>query len=324
MQKFGTLKRVNLREVWIDEARDFTPWLADNLEALGKVLGVDLDLTEKEASVGSFYLDILAKDLGSGKNVIIENQLAPADHTHLGQIITYAAGYEAETVVWICSSLRDEHRKAMEWLNEKTDESTQFFAVVVELLTIGDSLPAYNFKLEVAPNTWQKQTLKSGPSPTLKSGSSPKPPRQQAYQVFFQKLVDEMREQHHYTNSRKAYPQNWVAFSSGTISGILFSATFAHGKRHNVEVYIDTGPDSGNRSKEIFAALFEQKEAIEQELGYQLEWQPLENRRACRIAIYQDGDIFSSEVRLQEIHNWMVARLLEIRKVFTPRLEEIA
>ena len=315
MQKFGTLKRGNLRDVWKDEAKDFTPWLADNLEALGKVLGMDLDLTEKEASVGSFSLDILAKDLGSGKNVIIENQLESANHTHLGQIITYAAGYKAETVVWICSSLRDEHRKAMEWLNERTDESTQFFAVVVELLTIDNSLPAYNFKLEVAPNTWQKQTLKSGPSP--------KTEREKAHQVFFQKLIDKMHEQHHYTNARKGPTQSFVKFSSGTISGIVFSATFAH-SRHNVEVYIDTGPDSGNRSKEIFAALFEQKEAIEQELGYPLEWQPLENRRACRIAVYQDGGIFSSEERLQEIHNWMVARLLEIRKVFTPRLQEIA
>ncbi|MEW6049370.1 MAG: hypothetical protein AB1609_23345 [Bacillota bacterium] len=116
--ELGTLTEVDLRRVWSDEARDSTPWLKENIERLNQVLGLDIEITERKGPVGPFAVDLVGKDLGSGHTVIIENQLEPTDHTHLGQLLTYAAGRGAKTVIWISPQFRDEHRQALDWLNE--------------------------------------------------------------------------------------------------------------------------------------------------------------------------------------------------------------
>lgn len=118
------IERVDLREAWPNEARDFTPWLAENIAELGVALGMDLELQETEASVGGYSLDVLASDLNDDRTVIIENQLEATNHTHLGQLLTYAAGYDANVIVWLTREFRDEHRAALEWLNQRTDEQT--------------------------------------------------------------------------------------------------------------------------------------------------------------------------------------------------------
>lgn len=127
MQNLGQLKTLPLRSAWSNEATNFTPWLADHLELLDEVLGTDLELQDREATVGSFSLDLLAKDLGTGRLVIIENQLDTTDHDHLGKVLTYAAGFDAGTIVWVAESFRDEHRQALDWLNQRTDSDTHFF-----------------------------------------------------------------------------------------------------------------------------------------------------------------------------------------------------
>lgn len=117
---FGNLTIMEIREIWAREATDFTPWLADNIQLLGKEIGLELELIEREASVGSFSCDIHAIDLTNNREVVIENQLEPTDHGHLGQLLTYAAGIEACVVIWIAKEIKDEHRAALDWLNRKT------------------------------------------------------------------------------------------------------------------------------------------------------------------------------------------------------------
>lgn len=155
--KFGELKEVPMREVWAHEAHDFTPWLAKNINALGDALELSLRVKETESSIGAFSLDILAVEEDSERIVAIENQFNPTDHSHLGQLLTYAAGCEADILVWIVEKVRDEHRAAVEWLNRKTDTETHFYLVEVKVLRIGDSLPAYQLVPVVAPNEWQKE-----------------------------------------------------------------------------------------------------------------------------------------------------------------------
>ena len=157
------LASINLREAWVSEPADFTPWLArkENLELLGESLGIPLELESTEQSVGPFAADILCRDPLSEQWVLIENQLAQTDHTHLGQIITYAAGLNAVTVIWIASKFVEQHRAALDWLNEITSEGTNFFGVEVELWRIGASPQmAPKFNIVSKPNAWSKQVPK--------------------------------------------------------------------------------------------------------------------------------------------------------------------
>ncbi len=216
-QPLAKLKRLDPRTVWPSESRDFTPWLAENISALGEVLGTELEVSATEATIGDFSLDILARDLATGNDVVIENQYGPTDHDHLGKLLTYASGVEASMLVWIAEQIRDEHRQALEWLNERTDSSTSFFAIALEVLQIDESPPAINLNPIVFPNKWQKATRGTS------RGTSPKG---EAYQLFFQKLVDELRDVHKFTGSRIAQPQNWASFASG-VSGIVHAAVFA-------------------------------------------------------------------------------------------------
>ena len=189
MIELSNLDAVDLREVWPNEARDFTPWLADNIEQLSAVLGMDLELRSPEAEVGAFSLDVLAHDLGNDRPVVIENQLESTNHDHLGKLLTYAARYDAQTVVWLVRELRPEHRAALDWLNQRTGEDTAFFGVVIEAWKIGDSLPAPRFNPVVVPNDCQKQM----PGQDKNADVSGKRLR---YREFFQALIDTLREEH--------------------------------------------------------------------------------------------------------------------------------
>lgn len=154
----GKLERVDIRHVWQREAKNFTPWLAqeENLQMLGETLHMDLVLEAQEKNVGTFRADILAKDTVTENWVLIENQLEETDHRHLGQIITYASGIRANTVVWIAQTFTSEHRSAIDWLNEMTNECLRFFAVELEVWRIGTSQFAPKFNVISKPNDWAK------------------------------------------------------------------------------------------------------------------------------------------------------------------------
>jgi hypothetical protein len=127
----GKLETLDPRQVWAHEAYSFTPWLLENADAPNEVLGMDLDLSEAEHPVGSFALDLIGVDEATSERVIIENQLTQTDHSHLGQLLTYAGGTDAVNIVWIATGFREEHRAALDWLNSRTDENTRFFGVEI-------------------------------------------------------------------------------------------------------------------------------------------------------------------------------------------------
>lgn len=308
---FGKLQALDMKSVWKHEALDFTPWLCDHLGSLGAALGMDLELIEREANCGDFSLDVLARDLGSGGKVIIENQLTSTDHDHLGKLLTYAAGFEATAVVWIAQSFRDEHRQAIEWLNQRTDASTHFFGLTVKILRIDDSLPAFQFQTVVEPNEWQKTIAVPGKAPTE---------RGEAYRRFFQALIDELRVKHSFTSAKVGQPQNWYTFASGS-SGVTYGASFAADKRVRVELYIDRG--STNENKAIFDRLLEIRPQIEGDFGAALTWERLDGRRASRIATYFPGTIDLPESDLAAVRAEAVKRLLTLKATLSPHLSAV-
>jgi hypothetical protein len=155
-QDFGRLETVSVRSAWAHEASAFTPWLAQNLDRLGDALGIPLEHVQTEAAVTTFSADILARNAVDGTNVLIENQLEDSDHGHLGQIMTYLAGLEAQTVVWVAPRFRDAHLSAIRWLNEHTSDPFSFFAVEVRVVRIGDSPLAPVFEVIERPNDWER------------------------------------------------------------------------------------------------------------------------------------------------------------------------
>ncbi|WP_082616532.1 DUF4268 domain-containing protein [Massilia sp. Root418] len=307
----GRLEHVDARTVWQSEPRDFTPWLAQNLGLLGEALGLDLELVQMEAPVGNYACDIEAKETNSGRRVIIENQLESTDHTHLGQLVTYAAGLDAAVIVWIATSVRDEHREAIDFLNRHTREAVDFFVIALELVRIGTSAPAVVFRLAASPNAWAKN---AAARPEVSD-------RMNSYRSFFQPLMDELRERHHFTNARVAQPQSWYAFSSG-VTGITYGLSFTAKGELRAEVYIDVGDAS--RNKAIFGALNEVRTQIEDQLGEPAVWEPLPERRASRIGMVRaNTKIEDTQSNGDAVRSWAVNRLLKLKEVFGPRLRPL-
>ena len=311
MRDFASIDKVPLREIWPNEARDFTPWLAENIDELGDALGLELELVEREAAVGDFSLDLLAKDLGTSQMVIVENQIAPTDHDHLGKLLTYAAGFDASIVVWVAEHIREEHRQALEWLNQRTDSATQFFGVITEVLRIDGSRPALNFKPIVFPNEWRKSKKSAGQPAASEKGEK--------YRMYFQRLIDKLREEYKFTGARVGQAQNWYSFASG-IAGITYGANFAMGNRARTEIYIDTG--DCDRNKQLFDVLRSEATALEHAFGSSLDWERMDSKRGSRIAVYRDGAIDCPDSELEEILAWHTENLLTFKRVFGERVKQ--
>lgn len=311
MTELGSLTEVDLRQVWGYEARDFTPWLKENIERLNQVLGLDIEIIEREGPVGPFAVDLVGQDLGSGRTVIIENQLEPTDHTHLGQLLTYTAGRGAKIVIWISPQFREEHRQALDWLNENTGEDQAFFGVEIKLVRIDDSRPAPLFKLVSQPNEWQKSVA------SVRTTSA----RGEAYQAFWTTFLERLKERAPgFTNAKKGLPQSWFNISAGR-SGFAYATAFKLKGRFGVELYIDTGDKDKN--EQFFDLLYGQKDGIEQELGIVLSWERMDNARACRIAAYREGSIEADGQELKELQDWAIDKLIRFREVFGKRIKAL-
>lgn len=307
-RSLSQLVRVPLREAWRHEASDFTPWLAeeDNLSLLAEALGIgDLEVIGTEQWVGDFKVDILAED-GDGK-LIIENQLAKTDHSHLGQIITYAAGIDARKVIWLAETFRPEHIAALQFLNEHTTEELNFFGVQIELYRIGDSPLAPKFEVVAKPSTWVKASREQAKAATVSS------PTKQLQLQFWNALVEKLSTKAPGIKPQRPRPQHWLQHSLGRTGFILSATASQKDSRLGVEIYINASD-----SKKRFAQLFAQREAIEASLGLSLDWQELPDAHACRIVIYRTDSPLEEESRWGEYLDWVVTHVVRFDAVFRP------
>lgn len=286
----GRLQRVSdPREVWPLEAGDFTPWLSENLDVLADELGVVLTGVATEVPVGSFYLDIRA-ETDDGRTVIVENQLARTDHTHLGQLLVYASGLEAAVVIWVAPEFRDEHRRALDWLNERTDTGVDFFGVEVGLVQINPAGPrAPVFEVVSRPNAWQKGVKET--TAAAGGGAGAVTPLNAARQDFFADVLTEVVATRPGIRMPRRTTTSWISFASGPFG--YWSITFDRGNRCQVEAYLDT-PD-----KSLNEALLDEMSADADfwaaETGLLLSWQRRDDKRHCRIAVQNQPFSFDDE-----------------------------
>ena len=306
----STLKKVELREEWKNEAMDFTNWLAqdENLRLLSDEIGIDISLVQTEASVGKFSVDILAEEENSGRKIVIENQLETTNHDHLGKIITYASGFDAEIVIWIVKSVRDEHKQAVDWLNEHTDDKINIFAIRMELWQIGDSPYAPKFQVISKPNDWAKAIKKS----TTRSELSDRRLMQLEFWNQFKEFAASKQSS---LRLRKAYPQHWYDISIGNSKSHLSLIVDAGNDQIRCELYI---PDS----KPLFGALQQKKVAIESKLDHKLEWMELEGKKASRVKTLKNIDVNNSE-NWEECFLWLTETAQEFQTVFAAQMKNV-
>src|SRR5919198_446276 len=250
----GRLEQVDPRTVWVHEAHDFTPWLLDNADRLSEALGIDLELEAAEHAVGGYSLDLVGRDITNDAVLIVENQLATTDHSHLGQVLTYAAGTGASTIVWIATAFREEHRQALDWLNESTGDEAHFFGIELQLVKIGDSIEAPLFNVVAQPNDWQKQ-VRTATQAGAVSGKGA------LYVQFWGRFIDRVHAEYsEWTRARPVGPRNWIEMKS-PIKGCIIGSSFAQGERLRHDLYID--PGDGDRNDELLGYLRDRRELIE-------------------------------------------------------------
>ncbi|MFZ1801667.1 MAG: DUF4268 domain-containing protein [Candidatus Saccharimonas aalborgensis] len=303
MIELSKLVQIPLREVWKHEALDFTQWLAlpENIQNLSETIGVDITNTQTEVGVGQFHVDILAED-EIGRKIVIENQLEPTNHDHLGKIITYASGLQAEVIVWIVERAREEHEQAVNWLNENTTENANFFLLQIEAWKIGDSKPAPRFNIVAKPNDWAKVVKQSA------SGNAISDLKLQQ-QAFYERMCEYGKEHaRHIKSWRNARPQHWHSIRIGSSQAHLDATINSREQQVGMELWIAD-------NKDLFHKLFTKKDEIEEKLGFQLDWQELPDKKGSRVFIAKSGD-FLDATESEELIKWLVETADNFSKVF--------
>lgn len=315
-KNLGRLRRVaDPRAVWISEAGDFTPWLAEYIDVLGDELGMTLRVIATEVPVGEFRLDIQAEDQ-TGRVVIIENQLEQTDHSHLGQCLVYASGLEAAAVIWVSTRFRDDHRSALDWLNERTDNNIGFFGVEVGVVQISDTGPrAPVFTVMSRPNDWQK-TVKASSSNDAKTVT----PLNAARQDFFADVLTAVNAQRPAIRVPARSRANWISFASGPFGYWCLSATAESQLR--VEAYIDM--QDQNMNKQLFDEFAATRACWEERGGFgSFSWERLEDKRASRICSYHPLDQ-TDEAQRAESAAWATRTLVAMYDVLNAPLRTAA
>ena len=311
------IEYLRVRDEWPDEARDFTPWLARNLGLLSDAVGLKLELVQEEAAVGPFSCDILAKEVDSGVSAAIENQLEWSDHSHLTQLLTYAAGLDARIAIWVAPEFRYEHAAALHWLNEWTLDGLRFYGVRVELVQMADSPPKPRLSPVVYPGGWNKEI-------TQPQGASMSPLSQQ-FQAFFQPLISKLHGVGFANQPIQMFGNNDRAFPSSLNPGIWYVVSLEGNNDAWVTLHIRA--EDKEQTKRIFDELNESKDEVESSIAADIDPEWRWNRHTASsfssVNIGRDGSIDDPPEKLDETRTWMLDMLPKLKGIFEPRVEKI-
>jgi hypothetical protein len=304
------IKRINLREAWRHEAKDFTTWLEDNIDVLNDVIDITLSGAEKEKSAGTFNVDLVAEDI-NGDLVVIENQLEKSDHDHLGKLITYLTSVGAKAAIWIVADPRPEHVNAVTWLNESSAAS--FYIIKLEAVKIQDSEPAPLLTLIVGPSEEGREVGK-----TKKDLAE----RHILRKKWWTMLLENAKNKTKLHNNVTPGIYNWIGASAGK-RGLGYNyAVTKHGCQ--AELYIDCGKDSKEKNEAIFEDLAKNKDSIEKEFGGPLSWEKLELKRACRIVKRNNkGGYRDKEENWPEIQDELIDSMIRMEKSLKPFIKKL-
>lgn len=301
----GKIEKVDIREIWKNEAKDFTKWLAreENLALLSDEIGISMNLIKTEAGVGAFSADILAEEQNTGRKIVIENQLEQTDHDHFGKLFTYGSGLDAGILIWICKQPREEHRQAIDWLNEKTDSTLHIFVIRMEAWKIDNSKPAPKFQVICSPNDWAK-TVKD----TLTNNS--KLSETNLLQLdFWAEFNTYMNEKYPGFKSRKPQPQHWYDLAIGSSQAYISLAVSFKKNFIRSELYI---PDN----KELYMQLAKEKDEIEKGLNRSLNWNELPKAKASSISISKNIPQVKNKGTWEDCFNWLGEMVNKFTGVF--------
>ena len=300
----GKLEEVDIRELWKHEQYDFSEWLSkkENIENLNDILGLTLVDISKETYVGAYRCDLFAKDETTGIKVIIENQLEMSNHDHLGKIITYASGLDAKVVVWIVKEAREEHRSAIEWLNNNTNSNINFFLIEIHAYKIGNSDNAPMFQVIEQPNDFIKNNKSINSSDTMNKSQSQ---RVEFWNQFNNVLVERGKP----FNVRKATTDHWYNVAIGSSDAHIDITLVNKDSVIGVELYITD-------NKDLFDKLYQKKDEIESDLGFKLDWRRLNNSKASRIVTFIKGLNFDNHSNYNELMNKTIDLAVLMRDTF--------
>lgn len=305
----GRIEKVPLRSIWRHEAYDFTTWLQENIDVLNVTLGIELNTPEREQSAGSFSVDLVAED-DSGNFAIIENQLEKSDHDHLGKLITYLTAFEAKTAIWIVADPRPEHINAVRWLNESY--AATFYLLKLEGIKINDSAPAPLLTLIVGPSEVSRETSEKKKELAARHIERNK---------FWSGLLEQAKQKTKLHASISPTNYGWIGTGAGK-SGLAYNYTIKQ-REAAVELYIDRGKDSDSVNKSIFDTLLESKDVIEKDFGGELDWQRLDDKRACRVTRKINIGGYRDEERWSDIYDEMIHSMIKLEAAFSSHIKKL-
>ncbi len=318
-KELGKIEHIDIKSVWPNEERDFTPWVKENISKISALIGEDIEDVSNEVNVGNYSADLVGKIAGTDDMVVIENQYGETNHDHLGKLLTYLSGKGAKIGIWIAETFREEHIATLDYLNNNIkQDGPSLFGIKIEVKKIGDSLPAPELVVVVKPNEYQKEVSKEVLSEAEQR-------LQKVRLEFFTQLADKYKQQNPSWNKVKASPQHWLSFGAGK-SGFSYSWLFrmANGWHFAIELYIDVHDREEN--KRILKELEQMHDVIEKELGFGLDFQELPDARASRIEISKQtsGPITKlSETEKEELIKWGIEKMSIFSKVLTKYIRQL-